>query len=262
MTDAHDPVTDRHRDTSSTDVDPLPIDVDSRSRRAAVATIGSLGAGVLAGCLDRGGVKGDGSGTGTGGSESVETHPATNAIEGSPTLGPEPGTAEATIVEFGDPSCSTCAAFASSTFPKLRENAIDPGRVSYVWRALPGVEPWGRPAARALWAVQLADPEGFWRLKAWYYDERASISEDTVRDRTEEALVDGEVSTDARVDRVLAAIDDEDETVRERLERDERAGKETDFTGVPAFVLFRDGEHVTTVLGNQPYGVFEGALGL
>jgi protein-disulfide isomerase len=249
------------------DADASRTDVGApRSRRAALATLGGVGTGLLAGCL------GDGSGTGGGGgngnaddqeTRSFETHPATNAIEGSPTLGPEPGTAEATIVEFGDPSCSTCAAFASSTFPRLRENAIDPGRVSYVWRALPGVEPWGRPASRALWAVQLADPEGFWRLKSWYYDERASISEDTVRDRTEGALSsDATVSTEAETDDVLAAIDGEDETVRERIDRDERAGESTDVANVPAFVLFRDGEHVTTVLGNQPYGVFEGALEL
>ncbi|WP_226023771.1 DsbA family protein [Halomicrobium salinisoli] len=227
------------------------------TRRALLAAIGSI---ATAGCLGRG-TDGDAAGgEATDAPQSIDAHPAADGVADAPTLGPDPGAAEATIVAFEDPSCSTCAAFADETLPRLCEAAIDPGRVSYVWRSVPGVEPWGRPATRALWAVYREDPDGFWALKERYYERRAEIDADSVRQRTREFLEAG-VST-AAADDVLAAVDGDVDAIEERIERDERAAEESDVGVVPSFALFRGGEHVTTVSGNQSYGVFEGALEL
>jgi protein-disulfide isomerase len=189
----------------------------------------------------------------------LDEHPATEDVDDSPTLGLSVGDAAATIVAFEDPSCDSCAEFANGTLPELRDRAVEPGEVSYVWRASPGVEPWGEPATRALFAVYERDPVEFWPLKGFYYAERSSIDAETVHDRTA-AFVGEETGIEPTA--VLEAMEGEDDAVLDYVERDEAAAAASDVETVPTFVLFRDGEYVTTVVGNHSYEVFEGALDL
>jgi protein-disulfide isomerase len=216
------------------------------------AMLTALGTGVVsAGCLS--------ASDGSEDPETLDEHPAAENVNDSPTLGPPVGDAATTVVAFEDPSCSSCAEFASGTLPELRDRAIEPGDTSYVWRATPGVEPWGEPAAGALLAVRERDPDAFWTVKGFYYAERSSITVDTVYDRTA-AFVDEE--TDAAPTAVLDAMAGEDDGILEHIERDETAATASDVETLPTFVLFRGDEYVTTVVGNHSYEVFEGALEL
>lgn len=219
------------------------------TRRAALVTGVAVASGPLSGCF---GDKEE--------SLSLTTHPAGDGLKEAPTLGPDPSDAEAVIVAFEDPSCSSCAAFADSTLPKLRSEMIDAGRATYAWRGVPSVEPWGRPATRALWAVHERDPDGFWTLKEGYYDERDAIDTDTVADATRSLLDDLDVNVDP--DTVVGAMDGGNPDIEDHVAADEAAAKENEVDTLPGFVLFRGGSYVTTVVGNQPYGVFEGALEL
>ena len=45
--------------------------------------------------------------------------------------------APVTLIEYGAPSCSICAAFFQDVFPKLKQNYIDTGKVFYVFRVFP-----------------------------------------------------------------------------------------------------------------------------
>lgn len=219
------------------------------TRRAALLTGVAIGSVALTGCL--------------GNDEeapSLATHPAGNGLNRAPTLGPTPTEAEAVVVAFEDPSCSSCASFADSTLPRLRDEAIGTGRVTYIWRGVPSVEPWGRMATRALWAVYERDTDGFWTLKEKYYDERDAIDADTVKTMTRSFLADLDVNVDQ--DAVVDAIDGGNLDIKDRVAADEAAATESEVGTLPGFVLFREGSYVTTVVGNQPYGVFEGALEL
>lgn len=210
----------------------------------------------LAGCLGNG-ANGDGtSGDSDGGSE-IEDHPSLVAADGIPQLGPQPTDAEAVVVAFDDPSCSSCATFAAETFPQLRDGPIENGRVSYLSRLLPWVEPdWSRPAINALYAVHEADQESFWELKNRYYDAQNELDEGSVREWTEAEIET--LSVDA--ESVLESM--EDDRYDDRIDAAETSAEGSDVTVVPSFVLFSDGEYVTTVIGPQSYDVFEGALDL
>ena len=202
----------------------------------------------LAGCLGGGDGEGDGE---------LDDHPSLSGPDGAPRLGPEPADAEGVVVAFDDPSCSSCATFATETFPQLRDGPIDNGRVSYLGRLLPWVEPeWSRPAINALYAVHEADPESFWELKNRYYEAQGELGEDTVRAWTEAEVET--LSVDA--DSVLTAVDEGQ--YDDRIDAAETVAEDSDVTVVPSFVLFSRGEYVTTVVGPQPYDVFEGALDL
>lgn len=54
-----------------------------------------------------------------------------------------------TIVEFSDFGCPSCRVFALLTFPELRQEYIDTGKVYYVYKDLPIVSPKGDLAAQA-----------------------------------------------------------------------------------------------------------------
>ncbi len=206
----------------------------------------------LAGCLGNG----DGTDGGNGGSE-IEDHPALEAADGTPQLGPQPTDAEAVVVAFDDPSCSSCATFAAETFPQLRDGPIENGRVSYLGRLLPWVDPdWSRPAINALYAVHEADQESFWELKNRYYDAQNELDEGSVREWTETEVETLSVDTESAIE----AMDDG--RYDDRIDAAETTAEESDVTVVPSFVLFSDGEYVTTVVGPQSYDVFEGALDL
>ncbi|WP_331232983.1 DsbA family protein [Natronorarus salvus] len=226
-----------------------------RSRRDVLTAVGVTLGTVTTGCL----------GDGNDEDEDTESpitrsdHPATEDIEG-PRLGPAVGDADATIVAFEDPSCPVCAGFAQGTLPTLREEAIDPGTVTYLYRATPGTEPWSYPATRALFSVHRRNSGGFWTLKDRYYEEIDGLDENSIYNRTL-AILEADVA-DTDPDAVLEAMDGNDDAIEERMERDEAAATASDLTQTPSFVLFRDGNYRTTVAGNQPYDVFEGALEL
>src|SRR5215471_10244641 len=69
-------------------------------------------------------------------------------------------TAPVTIIEYASMTCPHCAAFAVSTFPKLKEKYIDTGKVRYIMREYPldGL------AAAAFMLARCAGPEKYYPL--------------------------------------------------------------------------------------------------
>jgi len=68
--------------------------------------------------------------------------------------------APVTIIEYASMTCPHCAAFAVSTFPKLKEKYIDTGKVKYIMREYPldGL------AAAAFMLARCAGPEKYYPL--------------------------------------------------------------------------------------------------
>lgn len=184
-------------------------------------------------------------------------HPALDGPDGVPRLGPSPEEAEGIVVAFEDPSCSSCATFAAETFPQLRDGPIEDGRVSYLWRSLPWVEPdWSRPAINGLYDVHEQDSEAFWELKGAFYDGQGELNEGNVREWTESEVESLSIDSES----VVSAM--EEGRYDDRIDAVEGMAEESEVTAVPSFVLFEGGEYVTTVVGPQSYDVFEGALDL
>lgn len=210
-------------------------------RRAFLTSTLAIG---VAGCLG-----GDQSG--------AVDHPALDGPEDPPHRGPPIEEADGIVVAFDDPSCSSCATFAAETFPQLRDGPVENGRVAYLSRSVPWVEPdWSRLAINALYAVHEADSSAFWRLKDRFYEEQDGLDEDSVRE-----WVATEVeSLPIEAEPVLTAMDGG--RYDDRIDATETTAEESDVSVVPSFVLFNGGEYVTNVVGPQPYDVFEGALDL
>lgn len=222
------------------------------SRRAllgggATASVGLLGSAFVTGAFG-----------GSGDSRSsIKTHPAATAIADQPTLGPTPGTAKGTIIAFEDPSCPSCARFELNTFPEVKSKLVEPGDVSFVYRAIPVVRPWGEPATLALEAVQARDQATFWGLKRFYYENQPRIDTNNVYQVTRSHLSE---QTDLDADAVVQ--DAKQGTYREDVTTNLDAADQAGVRGTPTFFLFRSGSFATSFVGPQSYSIFANTLGV
>lgn len=223
------------------------MDRPTQPRRAFLATAASA---AVAGCLG-------GGDAGEEGDQGIREHPATSGMEASPRLGPDRPVPEATVVAFSDPSCPQCARFAERTLPDLRRRFVEPGRMAYVWRALPVVEPWADRAVAALFATHERDEAAFWWLKARLHGRRSSLTEGTVLDRVVSWL-----ATRDGVDAEAVRDDVEDERFDDHVAADRTAADGSGVDAVPSFVLFREAAFVTVVVGPHSADVFASALEL
>ena len=73
-----------------------------------------------------------------------------------------PATAPVTIIEYASMTCPHCAAFAVTTFPKLKEKYIDTGKVRFIMRLFP-TQPVQLSAA-AYMLARCAEPSKFYPL--------------------------------------------------------------------------------------------------
>ncbi|GAB7093241.1 DsbA family protein [Halolamina litorea] len=214
------------------------------SRRRYLGGLAALTA--LAGCS-----------TGSDGAQSVREHPSGEGIDSQPALGPAPGEAEGTIVAFEDPSCPTCARFERSTFPQLRSNLIDEGRVSFVFRSIPIIYDWGEPATMALEATYDRDESAFWALKSHYYAQQDAFDSDNVLDLTESFLAD-----ETGIDAAAVRADTEAGAFQDAVDLDLRASESAGVSATPTLFLFDADGFVTDVSGPVGYDSITGALGL
>jgi protein-disulfide isomerase len=213
---------------------------------------GVVGLGALVGGFAlSGGFGGDSTGP------ALAAHPAATGLENQPTLGPSPAEADGTIIAFEDPSCSSCARFERGTFPQLKSDLIDTDSVAFVFRGIPVVFDWGKPAILALEATYARTPDAFWALKAFYYRSQGKIGSQNVRDVTRQFLAD---QTDVDATAVLEDVDSG--THGDAVEADLQASQDAGVRGTPTFFLFRDGSFVTELVGPQSYTVFKNALGV
>ena len=71
----------------------------------------------------------------TGGGDAMAGTPGFTLVSTDKTMGNPK--APVVLIEYGAPSCSICAYFFQNTFPELKRNYIDTGKVFYVFRVFP-----------------------------------------------------------------------------------------------------------------------------
>lgn len=183
-------------------------------------------------------------------------HPIVVDASGSPSLGPSLDDARAIMVAFEDPSCRSCAKFATESFPELRADAIDTGDLAYLWRPLPWVQAWSDAAINALFAVHERDREAFWRLKDRFYATQGQIDSQNVETKTREFLEELAIDTSE----VLTAV--RERRFAEQIATSEDLADRADISTVPSFVLIRADGSTTKVSGPHSPDVFLNALEL
>ncbi|MEN9407620.1 MAG: hypothetical protein RLZZ455_836 [Candidatus Parcubacteria bacterium] len=104
--------------------------------------------------------------------ENVEGEKITVELGGLPMLGKDD--APLTMVEFSDLQCPFCLRFFTETFPQIKKEYIDTGKVKFYFRHLPltQLHPMAMPFAHA---AECANEQGkFWEMHDKIYNEQTS----------------------------------------------------------------------------------------
>jgi len=160
--------------------------------------------------------------------------------------------AEVVVLEFTDYACPFCQRFHETTWPALKRDFVDTGKVRWVVRDLPlPIHPDARVAAQA---THCAGEQGrFWELRTVLYANRAALGRAAL-----EAYA-GQLKLD--VPRFRACLDGGGALAG--IDADAAAADAARITGTPSFVVGRRKGGVVEgqlVVGAQSAAVFDGAI--
>ena len=164
------------------------------------------------------------------------------ALGAYPVLGKKD--AKVTIVEFSDLECPFCEKFDTETFPQLKKEYIDTGKVRFAYRHY--ILPSHSNAPKAAEAVACANGQGkSWELIEAIFSDQKNI---TVADLKKKAAAAGLNAT--RFDRCLDSGEKKSE-----VDQDQSEGTKAGVTGTPTF--FINGKRL---VGAQPFSQFQAAI--
>jgi len=169
------------------------------------------------------------------------------SVKDSPVLGS--ADAPVTVVEFTDYQCTYCLRFIQQTFPKLKEEFIDTGKVRWVIRDMPlGFHKNARKAAQA--AHCAGEQDKFWEMRAVLFANAKKLEAENLPNYAQTMGLDM-TAFDACLasDRHLAAID-----------KSMQDASGVQITGTPTFVIGKaSGDWVEgkRVVGARDFKTFE-----
>ncbi len=162
-----------------------------------------------------------------------------DVIAGAPTLGSK--NASIIMVEFSDYQCPYCGQFETSTFPQLKKDYIDTGKVLFAYRNMP--LPIHSNSMIAAEAAECANAQG----KFWEYHDKLFANQDAL-----DAASLKQYAADLGLD--TAAFDKclDNKTYDSVIQADIAAAQQYGISGTPSFVI--NGQ---TVVGALPLSSFE-----
>ena len=175
------------------------------------------------------------------------TEPADERILGS-------SAARVMIIEFTDLQCPYCARFANTTWPRLRQEYVDTGKVRFATRDLP--LPFHAFALPAAIAARCAGQQGkFWEYREALFRDQAQLATDPHAGLAQSLGLDAAQFADCRRDPAVA----------HSVQADVALARASNIQSTPTFVIGRvvdgsfDGEALS---GAQPFEVFQARIDL
>jgi len=174
--------------------------------------------------------------------DDIPSQPSINAadlVDDDPSLGRTD--APLTIVEFSDFQCPFCERFHSQTFPLIKQQYIDTGKVRFVYRDFPlGFHPNAEPAALV---AECADEQGkFWEFHDKIFENQETLSDAMYRIWAQELGLNTE--------QFNSCLDSG--KYRAEVQKDLADGTAAGIGGTPGFFV---GE--VPISGAQPFSVFQ-----
>ncbi len=160
-------------------------------------------------------------------------------LDDDPVLGNK--NAPVTIVSFEDYQCPFCGRAFQETFPQLKKEYIDTGKVKYVYRDFPlSFHPEAQPAAEA---AECADEQGkFWEYHDGIFNDQATMGRSLYLSLAEEIGMD--------VEQFTQCIDTG--KYRQEVQADFNYGSQVGVSGTPTFFI-----NGIELVGAQPYQAFK-----
>lgn len=175
---------------------------------------------------------------------------ASISIKDKPAMGS--ASAPVTVVEFADYQCPFCLRFTRSTFPSLKRDYIDTGKVRWVALNLPLA--FHKDARKAAQAAHCAgEQDKFWEMREVLFQNPKKLGQEDLPEHAVTLELDVEAfKACIASDRHLAAID-----------QDAKDAGAVRLTGTPSFVIGKTASDKITgqvIIGAQPVNVFSAAI--
>ncbi|MBI2208645.1 DsbA family protein [Candidatus Woesearchaeota archaeon] len=160
-------------------------------------------------------------------------------LDDDPVLGDK--NAPVTIVSFEDYQCPFCGRAFQQTFPLIKKDYIDTGKVKYVYRDFPlSFHPEAQPAAEA---AECADEQGkYWEYHDGIFENQATMGRDLYLNLAKELNLD--------VNKFTQCIDTG--KYRQEVQDDFAYGSQVGVSGTPTFFI-----NGIQLVGAQPYQAFK-----
>jgi protein-disulfide isomerase len=156
--------------------------------------------------------------------------------------------APVTLIEFTDQQCPYCARYALETFPQIRRNYVDTGKLRYTSRDLP--LPFHSFALPAAVAARCAGEQGrFWEYRERLFEEQSRLG----------TAPYGELARDLGLDLPRFDACRRDGRQEAQVRSDIELARAQGIGSTPSFVIGRFVNGVftgTTFSGAQPYAQF------
>lgn len=163
--------------------------------------------------------------------------------------------APVTLVEFSDYQCPFCRRHYMQTFPLIKKNLVDTGKVRFIFRDYPlSFHAAAIPAAMAAECVREEQGDsGYYAMHAKIFDGQQKLGSGTVDIPTDDLK---QYARDLKADmnQFLSCL--ETSKYRAEIENDIQQGSRYGIGGTPGFVI-TNGKSSKRIDGAQPYSVFE-----
>jgi len=163
-------------------------------------------------------------------------------------------TAPLTMVEFTDYQCPFCGRFEATTFPEIKRNYIDTGKLRLIVRDLPleGLHPYAMKAAQAVHCA--ADQGKFWAMHDLLFENQNKLDADSLNGYATKNLgLNG-----ATFSKCMA-----DGKHLQEIAGEARYAQSLGITGTPTFIIGKtQGDTVEgrVVVGALPYANFAAVI--
>lgn len=174
------------------------------------------------------------------------------SIDDDPILGDVD--APVTLIEFSDYKCPFCGRFFRNTFPRIKTDYIENGKVRYVFRDFPilSIHPQAQKAAEA--AQCSGDQDKYWEMHDRIFENQQAMKVENLKGHAEKLSLNME-----DFNRCL-----DGGKYAEEVKKDIQAGQKAGVRGTPSFILgktTKDGKvKGRFIRGAQPYQAFKVAI--
>ncbi len=154
-----------------------------------------------------------------------------------------------TLVEFADYQCPFCTQFHSRTFPELRKNYIDTGKLRFIIRDLP--LDFHNNALQAAQAARCSGEQGkFWEMGDLLSSHAIDLDPEAIQTYGQQVGLD--------MQRFRACLDQK--VFLPQITKDIAEAKSLGITGTPSFVLGKPGKDSiegVVLVGTMPYSALD-----
>lgn len=171
---------------------------------------------------------------------STPSAPIDVSLDDDPVLGEK--NAPVTMVEFSDFQCPFCGQFEKNTFPGIKKEYIDTGKVKLVYRDFPltNIHPYAQKAAEA---SECADEQG----KYWKYHDKLFENQDALTVDDLKKYADDLNLNNNKFEKCL-----DSDAMKDEIQKDMSDGESYGVTGTPAFFI-----NGVILEGAQPFENFK-----